>query len=331
MKRSGLALPLARALLLAMAVTGSARRARADEPLESKARQAQALFDRGRDLMATGDTEQACPLLAESQRLDPGGGTLLNLAVCHEKQGRLATAWSEYHDALSASLRDDRRDRQALANERIRALDGRVPHLVVELPADWPGGAAVLVDGAELSKLAASTPLPVDPGPHEVTATAPGRTTWSTRLAGVTEGESVRIQVPPLALVPQAPPLASSALSIAPPTPPARLSTGSYVAGGVALAAWATMGITGGLALAAQSSADKVCNTSRDFCSDPSGPGDASRAISFAWVSTISLGVALAATAAAVLWPRARSGGAAPTLELALDMASGRWGARGSF
>jgi hypothetical protein len=335
MKRSGLALPLVRTLLLAMAVTGSARRALADEPLESKARQAQALFDRGRDLMATGDVEQACPLLAESQRLDPGGGTLLNLAVCHEKQGRLATAWSEYHDALSASLRDDRKDRQALANERIRALDGRLPHLVVELPADWPADAAVLVDGAELSKLAASTPLPIDPGPHEVTAAAPGRTTWSTRLAAVAEGESVRIQVPPLVLVPQAPPLASSPVLWAPPTPSARLSTGSYVAGGVALAAWAAMGITGGLALGAQSSADKVCNTSRDFCSDPSGPGDASRAVSLAWVSTISLGVALAATAAAVLWPRARSGGpargAAQTLELALDMTSGRWSVRGSF
>jgi hypothetical protein len=48
---------------------------------------ATALFDEGRRVMAENHYAEACPKLAESERLAPSGGTLINLADCYEHAG----------------------------------------------------------------------------------------------------------------------------------------------------------------------------------------------------------------------------------------------------
>ena len=53
---------------------------------------AQSLFEEGRQLMSNGKFAEACPKFESSYKLDPAAGTLLNLAVCHEKVGRTAAA-----------------------------------------------------------------------------------------------------------------------------------------------------------------------------------------------------------------------------------------------
>src|SRR6185312_7978700 len=71
---------------------------------------AEALFRNGKELRAKQDYAHACPKLEESFRLDPATGTLLALAICHERQGRIASAWGEYVDVASRSKLEQRPD-----------------------------------------------------------------------------------------------------------------------------------------------------------------------------------------------------------------------------
>lgn len=134
---------------------------------------AQSLFEDGRRLLESGEVAAACAKLAESHRLDPAGGTLLNLALCHEREGKLATAYVELVSAIAQGERDGRADRVSIAREHLAALEREVPRLVVTVPRA-PEGAEITLDGTPLREAAWGSAMAVDPGPHAVRARAPG-------------------------------------------------------------------------------------------------------------------------------------------------------------
>src|ERR1041384_8032122 len=106
------------------------------------------LFLDGKKLMSEGKYDEACPKLAESHRLDPGGGTILNLAVCHQAQGRYASAWSEFREAIDLARTDGRQDREEFATRELAKVEPKLSHLtvVVERPTETPG-LVVMLDG----------------------------------------------------------------------------------------------------------------------------------------------------------------------------------------
>lgn len=179
---------------------------------------AQALFDEGKRLMKAGNFAEACPKLSESQRLDPGAGTMLALALCHESEGKTASAWAEFSEVLSDARRDHRGDREAAAQQHLKVLEQKLTRVVVTVVGEVPG-IEVKRDGASLGKAQWGVPLPVDPGTHTFEATAPGKTPWKATgdLSG--EGKTLEVRVPALQDLPAAPPAPTTApvATIAPP------------------------------------------------------------------------------------------------------------------
>jgi len=166
---------------------------------------AQALFEEGRTLLQAGKAAQACPKLAESQRLDPGTGTLLALALCHEKDGKLASAWAEFTEVQGRAQRDRRQDRVKVAKEHAADLRPRLSTLLIEVP---PGvatvaGLDIARNGVALGRGAWNVAVPVDGGTYAIKATAPGKVAWEGSIVVKPESDQVRIAVPPLAEPPK--------------------------------------------------------------------------------------------------------------------------------
>jgi hypothetical protein len=240
------------ALLVAVALAAATPRV-AQAQTETRTAVAEALYRQARDLMAAGKYDEACPKFAESQRLDPATGTLLNLAACHEKQGKLASAWIEYSDAMVAARRDAREDRVDYARERVAELEPKLSRLTIVLAADADvPGLALELDGASIGRAVLGAATPVDPGEHQVRASAPGKKPqiFSVQVAAVADQQSLTLgrleDAPPAA--PAATPVAAAPVSMAPPRDElaARpIPTSVYIAGGVTLALAASAGVTG--------------------------------------------------------------------------------------
>jgi hypothetical protein len=191
-----------RGLALGCAIAFAGTHASADGKHDLDLKIAQTLFDEGRTLMKAGRFAEACPKLDESQRLDPAIGTLLNLALCHELSGRLATAWVEYRDAIGLARRQSRPDRIAFAEMHLRSIEPRLSYLTIALE---PGAALpaleVRLDGAVVAPAVLGTPLPVDPGPHRVEARAPGRRSYEASFDVAANAERKSVSIPALATV----------------------------------------------------------------------------------------------------------------------------------
>ncbi|MBS2014890.1 MAG: tetratricopeptide repeat protein [Deltaproteobacteria bacterium] len=162
------------------------------------AARAETLYDEALALVEKGRHAEACPKLAESQRLDPALGTQFNLADCYEHIGKPATALAMFRDVERAARAAGKSNLESSARQRAEKLGPKTPKLrvVVEAPTE---GASLQIDGApsDLAAAAAGT-IPVDPGAHVLRVTAPRHIAWQ---GTVTAGDAgvVEAKVPALA------------------------------------------------------------------------------------------------------------------------------------
>jgi hypothetical protein len=182
-----------------ISLVSSARPSRA-EAQDADAGAAEALFQTGKSLLEQKNYAQACPKLGESYRLDPGTGTLLALALCHEGDGRLASAWGEFAEVVARSRREARPDREDLARKHMAILEARLPMLTISVApgAQQIDRLEIRRDGIPVGAGSWATPVPVDPGHHHVEATAPGYKPFSLTVTLATDGAKEVVVVPEL-------------------------------------------------------------------------------------------------------------------------------------
>jgi hypothetical protein len=311
------------AVLLGVALL--AQEAAAQERATDVSASASALFERGLEAMQRRDLARGCPLLAESARLDPRPGALFTAAECEFSWGKFGSADAHYQDFLAhfARMSPDQRTAQetrAVIAARMRAeLAPRVPKLALELAPGAPPGTRVRRDGVELGSAALGVALPVDPGEHDVTVTAPdGRE--ATRKVAVREGKTERISLTLPAAV--AHPGAGAGASGA-----SGLRTLGWAALGVGVVG---LGVGSVFGLTAIGKAETVEQHCVGAVCDRDGRTAADEAKSAATVSTVAFvagGVALAAGSALLLFAPAKGASA-----LAIsDGSSGALVVRGRF
>jgi serine/threonine-protein kinase len=254
--------PALRAAVLSVSLGLAVAPAQADDPgavdAGSKA-MAEMLFREARSLMNDGEHRAACDKFAESQRLDPALGTLLNLAECHARIGRTASAWAGFRESAEKARQLRQKDRALYAERRTAEMESKLSY------ARWvmPAGASIErleVDGRALGRAAFDTPLPLDPGVHDLVVTSSSGTTRRSFTIPARPGEhAVAVAAPGVVRVPPAP-------APQPSRPDDSSPDGRAIAGYVGLALGAVglgMGIYLGVtALSLKEESDAHCDAS---------------------------------------------------------------------
>jgi len=280
---------------------------------------AESLFQEARDLMNADKVSEACAKFAESYRLDSTLGTLLNLAVCHEKEGRVASAWAEFTDAAEIARANHQSDRETMAMRHVEALRGQLSFVVFVVPETAPPGLEIALDGTVIRKAAWSSKLPIDPGAHRIEARAPKKQSWTREIVVASGANELSVDIPALEDAPDAPapPPAAPPVVAAPdrpePPPPAApsssLATIGWITGGVGVVAIGVGTFFGIRTLSLKSDRDAHCGAG-NVC-DADGVGFDKDARTAATISTITVAAGAALVAAGVVLvivaPSARS------------------------
>jgi hypothetical protein len=161
---------------------------------------AEALFDEAKKLMAAKRYSEACPKFADSQRLDPGVGTLLNLGLCYKQSGQTASAWSAYREAASLARSEGQSDREELARQEAANLEPQLTKLVIEVPPETAGVAGLEIkrDGSDIPQGLWGVAAPVDPGTRKIDVTAPNKKPLHLEAQAQGAGSVSKVVIPPL-------------------------------------------------------------------------------------------------------------------------------------
>jgi len=187
-----------------LVVLGGSPLARAASP-EDRAGAAQHL-KQAQELKKQGQLAEACRQLEEAEHLDPKLPTLLELADCTEQLGKLVEAQALWASARDRAKQTEKPQSRARAEERLAALDKRVPRLTLRLDSE-AGSVEVRRDDAPIDPASLGTAVPLNPGDHVIVVKAAGHddAKYDVKLAEA-DDQSLSIAAGPVTAAPPPPP-----------------------------------------------------------------------------------------------------------------------------
>jgi len=257
--------------------------------------EARGKFQQAIELEQANDWGGALRLFREVGQVRMTPQVRFHIGVCEENLGRLAVALGSYELALrdAAAVGEDFSVEVARKVESLRA---RIPKIVIER---GPGAEAAIIelDGVALGSTSIGTELPVDPGPHAITARAPGFSPFEATVDAAEGAKaSVKIELTrtPSSKPALAPPPAPSTAEI-----PRRSRVLPYALGAGGAASLLASGIFLILQNGKVSELEEVCGPNKNQCPE-SSRSTYDSAKTYNTLSRITLGIGLVAIGTAV-------------------------------
>lgn len=273
-------------LTFSLVATGWVLPARADNEAIGRV-----LFSEGMAFIAKGQLAAGCEKLDGSARLFPGVGALFYLGDCKERLGRVASAWTHFMRAANKANTAGDSARAEEAYKRAAQLEPRLPRVTLRTTVATPG-LEVRLDGEMLAPGVLGTALPVDPGPHTLEVSAPGKDPWSTKVV-LDLAQKQDVKIPELKAT--AAPIQTSPVPLPPPPDHTTRRTVGYVLGGAGALGLLAGGVLGGRAHAQYSEALTHCRGAQ-CTSDGIDLASSAKAFALSSNVTFALGGAALAT-----------------------------------
>jgi hypothetical protein len=263
-------LPFAAALLVALAST-PVRSAFADDTSPAALAQAREQFRRGIALEAAGDWEGALRVFKGVAQVKSTPQVRFHIAQAEEKTGDIVAALGSYRLAAYEATEAKIKDVKLASDAAIKNLEPKIPKLTLQRGA----GAAVAkisLDGRELGNATVGAPISVNPGPHHLEASAPGRETITADFnLGAGETKELPLVLPeakagaPVAAVT---PTSTEPTNDTPEPPPktSKVKIAGFVFGAAGLASLGASGVFFGIRQSSLSKLQKDCGPGGQSC-----------------------------------------------------------------
>jgi len=255
---------------------------------------ARAQFQRAIELEQAGNYSTALEQFRDVGQVRMTPQVRFHIASCEEKLGRLVTALGGYQLAY-ADADSVGEDFKAEVDAAVTRLQAGIPKLVIQR-GSGAEAAEIQLDGVALGASSVGVPVPLDPGPHSISAKAPGALPFSqTVTIGENEQKVVAVELTPEPQEARPTP----GISVTSPVEKTNPRLVPYVIGGVGIASLIGSGVLFGLRQSTLSDLEHKCGPNHDACPS-SAAGEYSNLKLYNVTAQIALGVGVVGVGTAV-------------------------------